>query len=161
MILRVQDASQIHLEGLSIRNSMVDVDVRTILKAFPSLRRLELPTTVKLTEEAMLEVGAGSIGVFLEDLSISSSGLDLEQLLQMIKARSSRAVDRDGGIEVTGFKSVTIDYNKEEGEMEDEVLHFIEEIKMSGVDLNVIYPVFVDSDQYSYDGNSDELEELL
>ncbi|KAM6490415.1 hypothetical protein JOM56_014179 [Amanita muscaria] len=146
MLLWVRDASQMHLEELIIPDSTLDVDVRTLLTAFPSLRRLELPNTVTFTDEAMIEVGAGSIGVCLEDLTIWQSNLrpDLEKLLQMVKTRS-RVGDRDGkrGIEVTEFKSVTIHCNRTKDEMEDKVLYFIEEIKMSGVDLNVVFKRYV------------------
>ncbi|KAM6499207.1 hypothetical protein JOM56_004715 [Amanita muscaria] len=146
-LLRVQDASQMHLEELIIPDLTLDVDVRTLLTAFPSLRRVELPETVTFTDEAMIEVGAGSIGVFLEDLTIYNSDLDLEKLLQMVKARS-RAGDRDGkcGIEVTEFKSVTLHCDGAEYEVGDEVLNSIEEIKLSGVDLNMVFAQYSDEE---------------
>ncbi|KIL59150.1 hypothetical protein M378DRAFT_169656, partial [Amanita muscaria Koide BX008] len=95
----------------------------------------------------MIEVGAGSIGVFLEDLTIYNSDLDLEKLLQMVKARS-RAGDRDGkcGIEVTEFKSVTLHCDGAEYEVGDEVLNSIEEIKLSGVDLNMVFAQYSDEE---------------
>ncbi|KAM6491550.1 hypothetical protein JOM56_012942 [Amanita muscaria] len=147
ILLRVQDASQMHLEELIIPDLTLDVDVCTLLTAFPSLRRVELPETVTFTDEAMIEIGAGSIGVFLEDLTIYNSDLDLEKLLQMVKARS-RAGDRDGkcGIEVTEFKSVTLHCDGAEYEVEDEVLNSIEEIKLSGVDLNVVFADYSDEE---------------
>ncbi|KAM6489018.1 hypothetical protein JOM56_015530 [Amanita muscaria] len=103
MLLGLQGASQMHLEELIIPDSILDVDVRTLLTAFPTLRRLELPKTVTFTDEAMIEVGAGSIGVFLEDLTINNSGLDLEQLLKMVKVRS-RALLIENMIAVQKYK---------------------------------------------------------
>ncbi|KAM6492566.1 hypothetical protein JOM56_012290 [Amanita muscaria] len=85
--------------------------------------------------------------------------LDLEMLLQTVKA-CLRAGDRDGkhGIEVTKSKFVTLHCVDAEDEIEDEVSYFIKEIKLSGVDLNVVFTDYSgnESKHYSLDDYSDE-----
>ncbi|KIL66395.1 hypothetical protein M378DRAFT_160846 [Amanita muscaria Koide BX008] len=74
----------------------------------PSLRSLELPKWSKLTVDVIRELGEGTIGPLLEELTINNfevvtEKVRMDDLIQMVKTRHCLSVGKEPSARFTGI----------------------------------------------------------
>jgi len=151
-ITKVKEMSGVHLEKLTIVDTKYPIDVRALLITMPSLRCVDLPTTVDFPEEAMRELAAGSIGPNIEDLTLRAYDLELETLFQMVEVRC--AAQNGGGypqqVGATPFKSVALTCHLQD--LEPSYTKRIQYLKEKGVRIDVCF-----EDEDDLDDDSDDI----
>ncbi|KAM6501903.1 hypothetical protein JOM56_001880, partial [Amanita muscaria] len=117
-----------------------DVDAGALLASMPSLRCLELSEGSIFTVDAIRELGAGSIGPFLEELTVNNSKIadEIGELIQMVKTRSSTEKENSAPKSTpTPFKYVHLYCDDPDGSFQQEYGATIDEINQLGVKLTV------------------------
>ncbi|KIL66399.1 hypothetical protein M378DRAFT_160851 [Amanita muscaria Koide BX008] len=140
-LLRMQSVCSMCPEKLEICDRDCDVDAGALLASMPSLRCLEVPETSIFTVDAIREMGTGSIGPLLEELTIKNSKISNEigELIQMVKMRSSIGKETSAWEKImpTPFRSVLLSCEDLDEELLQKYDATINEINQSGVELTV------------------------
>ncbi|KAM6501884.1 hypothetical protein JOM56_001861 [Amanita muscaria] len=139
-LFRMWSVCTMRLEKLIISGLMCNVDAGALLASMPSLRCLELPKKSIFTVDAIRELGAGSIGPFLEELTMNNSEItdEIGELIQMVKTRSFTAKENSvPKSKPTPFKYVFLYCEDPDGSLQQEYDATIDEINQLGVKLTV------------------------
>ncbi|KAM6501877.1 hypothetical protein JOM56_001854 [Amanita muscaria] len=88
-LLRMQSVCTMSPEKLCISGLTCNVDAGALLASMPSLRSLELPKWSKLTVDVIRELGEGTIGPLIDELTIEAAiaEIRIDDLIQMVQTR--------------------------------------------------------------------------